>query len=151
MLGAWVAAHFGRLLGQVVVCSATATTTRRVLGEHCGVPPVEAAVVSRLFLTPRGRGQGLGQRLLRAATQAATARGLTVALNVHEGAHAVPLYEQLGWHHLTTEPERHAEEEVPIRHYLAPSAERCGSALNDGVYFYGMDPTAGHMVFIRVR
>lgn len=84
---AWVAEDPAGVLGHVAVVRIAA-----VLGD--------APAVSRLFVSPRARGRGLGTgaALLARAQGWAVRRGLPLVLDVVEdGGPAAELYERLGW------------------------------------------------------
>jgi GNAT superfamily N-acetyltransferase len=84
---------------------------------------VGVAHVSRLFVTPDARGAGLGAALLDEARQWATARGLSLALEVvvEEGSSAVALYERTGWRRVRTAAADFAKPDggvVMVHHYV---------------------------------
>ena len=63
-----------------------------------GKAEAQLAVVARLLVSPRARGQGAGGLLLTEATKAARARGLHPVLDVDTDlAAAIALYESQGW------------------------------------------------------
>jgi GNAT superfamily N-acetyltransferase len=124
---AWVAvgeAAGNGLLGHVAV----------VTGVHDPAVPdpdgTGLAGVTRLFVAPAARGQGLavGTRLLGAATRWARAQGHRLMLDVVEdGGSAIALYERLGWQLLdrrTADWETVDGRRLPLRIYLAPEEER---------------------------
>ncbi|MFC6592360.1 GNAT family N-acetyltransferase [Deinococcus lacus] len=88
------------------------------------------ALVGRLFVVPAARGRGVGRALLRAAQQAAQARGRRAALEVSAAAlPATKLYEAEGWQRLTTQAAhwQEADGSVPQMHvYLAPAGSASG-------------------------
>jgi ribosomal protein S18 acetylase RimI-like enzyme len=87
-LPGWVADLDGRVVGHVLLESVD-----------------DGATLSRLFVTPAGRGRRLGEQLIAAALDAATARSLAVTLEVVDsGAAAIALYRRLGWRHTGTGP-----------------------------------------------
>lgn len=99
--GAWVALHGGEPAGQVLLRRPSEPLPEwlRVVG----LPAADLAVISRLFLRPSARGQGLAEALFRAAWAEARARGWRAALDVHiKNAAAVRLYERLGWERVAT-------------------------------------------------
>lgn len=90
---AWVAVAEGDVVGHVSV-------VRTVPASVAGIPPGECAGVSRLFVSPRvrGRGLGTGAALLEAAGRwAATVSRRLVLDVVDDGGPAAALYERLGW------------------------------------------------------
>ena len=94
-LAAWVADSDGAILGHVVV---TACTDDPTLAQTIGRPISELARVSRLFVTPAGRGSGLARDLLTQAGSFAVHAGFGLVLDVVDGsANAIAVYEHLGW------------------------------------------------------
>ncbi|MEW1657419.1 GNAT family N-acetyltransferase [Streptomyces sp. NPDC093707] len=105
---AWVAEADGAVLGHAALCGRE---------------------VSRLYVSPRARGRGLGARLLAAVETEAAVRGLRLVLEVKTSdASAVALYERRGWVRCGTERqvwgEGEAAEEVAVHRYEAPSVRR---------------------------
>ncbi|MCZ2850694.1 GNAT family N-acetyltransferase [Modestobacter sp. VKM Ac-2978] len=90
----WVAEVAGVVVGHACLVGGVVDD---VLSRRTGVPAGGLGVVSRLYVAPRGRGQGLGAGLLAAVTACAEDRGLQVVLEVVEASGAVRLYERLGW------------------------------------------------------
>jgi GNAT superfamily N-acetyltransferase len=119
---AWVAESSGVVVGHVsvvrgVVDPAVTTAT--------GARPDQLASVSRLFVAPEARGQGLGAALLDASLSFAAASSLQLMLDVVEdGGAAVALYERLGWRLVDRRP---ADWTTPdsrrhtVRIYVAPA------------------------------
>jgi len=127
LFGAWVAKGDDGLLGHVALCAAAGDEAAPVWAAASGVPADRIAAVSRLFVSPRARGRGLGAVLLAAACAAASARGLSPALDVvvvgHDRNAAMALYERAGWRRVASAPAPWAlaNGEHPLMHYyLAP-------------------------------
>ncbi|GAB6901526.1 GNAT family N-acetyltransferase [Kineosporia succinea] len=103
------------------------TATSTILGHLCVVKGAHDTSVSRLFTTPaaRGRGLGLGERLLGEAVRWARDRGEHLVLDVvDDGGPAPALYERLGWRLTGTDVADWATPEgqyLPIRLYRAPA------------------------------
>ncbi|MFI7101321.1 GNAT family N-acetyltransferase [Streptomyces sp. NPDC050161] len=99
---AWVADDGGTVVGHTALC-----------GHE----------VSRLYVGPAARGQGIGGRLLRAAQEAAGARGLRLVLEVKSTDRAaVALYERHGWLRTGTERQEWGPgEQVTVHRYEAPA------------------------------
>ncbi len=97
VLGAWVADHDGWVVGHVGLClPGPDDPVAALVGEP-------AAIVSRLFVARDARGQGLGERLVRAAWREAQQHGLRPMLDVLvRDAAAVVLYESIGWRRIGT-------------------------------------------------
>ncbi|MFF2246565.1 GNAT family N-acetyltransferase [Arthrobacter sp. NPDC058130] len=96
---AWVAEDKGTdtILGHVCVVYGPGS---QILASVPGIGSHQRASVSRLFVSPAARGQGLslGKSLLRIAQTWAEANDLTLTLDVvDDGGPAVELYERLGW------------------------------------------------------
>jgi GNAT superfamily N-acetyltransferase len=80
-----------------------------------------AAIVRRLFVARDARGQGLGERLVRAARREAGRHGLRPMLDVLvRDAAAVALYEHLGWQRIGTITHEIDGNSVPAICFAAP-------------------------------
>ncbi|MCB5905937.1 GNAT family N-acetyltransferase [Streptomyces pinistramenti] len=103
LTAAWVADDGGTVLGHAALC-----------GDE----------VSRLYVAPAARGQGLGGRLLRVAQDAAAARGLRLVLDVKSTDRAaVALYERHGWIRTGTgQQDWGTGERVTVHRYEAPAS-----------------------------
>jgi GNAT superfamily N-acetyltransferase len=64
-----------------------------------GRPAAELVAVSRLFVRPAAQGRGLGEQLLRTATEHAVRDGARLVLEVvaEDRSAALRLYARLGW------------------------------------------------------
>ncbi len=95
-----------------------------VLASLTGVTTERLASVSRLFVSPAGRGRGLARALLGKVSSWASAQTLQLTLDVVEdGGRAVTLYERLGWRLVDRRPADWVTprgERLPMRIYLAP-------------------------------
>ncbi len=98
-LGSWVVERHDEVLGHVSLSRLGHDTVSPYRWrEMTGRDPSELAAVTRLFVRPRVRRQGLGTALLETAVAEAHARGLTVVLQVPDSQHeAVRLYQAQGW------------------------------------------------------
>lgn len=97
-LGAWVAEDGAEIVGHAVLNRTTSDEVMALASEVLDTPAEALAVVARLFVAPRSRRHGAGGQLLRAATAAAEARGLTPILDVATHFQpAIALYEKHGW------------------------------------------------------
>ncbi|QNP75069.1 GNAT family N-acetyltransferase [Streptomyces roseirectus] len=119
-LGAWTAELDGHLVGHVALTPS---------GEGDAAPalwgdPRATAVVSRLFVTPRARGHGIGALLLDRAAAEAHHRGLHPVLDVvTSDTAAAALYERLGWQHLATVEQHWSRAQtVTVHCYAGPGA-----------------------------
>ncbi|HYO20201.1 MAG TPA: GNAT family N-acetyltransferase, partial [Dermatophilaceae bacterium] len=94
-LAAWVAESNGAIVGHVVVTACADDPTPE---QATGRPTSELASVSRLFVSPAGRGVGTARALLSQAGSFATHAGLGLVLDVvDDAADAIAVYEHLGW------------------------------------------------------
>jgi ribosomal protein S18 acetylase RimI-like enzyme len=94
----WVADRDGEVLGHAALVPRGLPATLEVAADILGRPKDQLAVVARLLVSPRARGQGVGRMLLTQATAAAAARGLRPVLDVDKDlAAAIALYESQGW------------------------------------------------------
>lgn len=102
-LGAWVAEADGALLGHVALLGTDASGAHQRWREALDLPAERLAVVSRRFVSPRARGQGIGDTLLRRAEAHAEDGELGLVLDV--AAHnedAIAFYERRGWRRVGT-------------------------------------------------
>jgi GNAT superfamily N-acetyltransferase len=96
--GCWVADQAGEVAGHVALVPRGLPPTIELAVSALGRPAEQLAVVARLFVSPRARGQRAGRLLLDTAAAAATARGLWPILDVDtELITAIALYESAGW------------------------------------------------------
>jgi GNAT superfamily N-acetyltransferase len=96
--GCWVADGDGDILGHVALIPRGLPAAMELAADALGKPADQLAVVARLLVSPRARGQGVGRMLLTEATKAAQARGLHPVLDVDTGlTAAIALYESQGW------------------------------------------------------
>lgn len=96
--GCWVAMRDGEVAGHVALVPRSLPAAMELAASALGRPAEQLAVVARLLVSPRARGQGAGRMLLAAATAAAAERGLRPVLDVDTGlTRAIALYESAGW------------------------------------------------------
>ncbi|GAA5501713.1 hypothetical protein Dxin01_01452 [Deinococcus xinjiangensis] len=123
-LGAWVAVVQGKAAGQVLLRETGAPLPDWVAAT--GLQGHEVAVLSRFFLRPEARGQGLAQALFRAAWQGDADLGRRAILDVHQkNLAAIKLYEREGWVRVATLPAPFTDPDgsTPQVHvYTAPQA-----------------------------
>lgn len=125
VLAAWVADRLGEILGHVAVSkvgldSRSAVRWREITGHE----PSELCGVSRLFVRPRVRGQGIGTALVEVAVADIRARGLTPVVEVVSAStDAIRLYEHLGWRLLAMDAWPEEPDGLLVHRYAAPSAD----------------------------
>jgi GNAT superfamily N-acetyltransferase len=96
--GCWVADRDGEVAGHVALVPRSLPAAMELAASTLGQPEEQLAVVARLLVSPRARGQGAGRLLLAAATAAAAERGLRPVLDVDTAlTQAIALYESAGW------------------------------------------------------
>ncbi len=96
--GCWIADLDGEVAGHVALVARGLSATMEIAARALARPAGRLAVVARLFVSPRARGQGAGRLLLDAATAEARSRGLHPVLDVDtELSAAIALYESAGW------------------------------------------------------
>jgi predicted N-acetyltransferase YhbS len=100
---AWVATVGDRVVGHVALHPYTGSATELLACDCLEVESAQLGVVAPLFSAVDRRREGIGRLLLRAATDAARARGLIPVLDVWvELRGALALYESAGWERLGT-------------------------------------------------
>lgn len=121
---AWVAERQGELLGHVALCEVNRDARSGMRWrEVTGHPASDLLAVSRLFVRPRVRSQGLGTALLDMAVAGARARGRIPVLEaVGAGREELRLYEDQGWRPVALCPARHRSDGLDSHFYLAPRA-----------------------------
>lgn len=116
VLDAWVIERQGEILGHVAISTVgmgevSAFRWREMTGQD----PAELAGVTRLFVRPRVRRQGIGKALLDVATHEIQARGLSpVADVVAASRETMALYEDDGWQLLAMDPWRERPEDLRV-------------------------------------
>ncbi|MGH3333248.1 MAG: GNAT family N-acetyltransferase [Nocardioidaceae bacterium] len=122
VIDAWVVERQGEILGHVAISkvgldAVSALRWREVTGHE----PSELAGVSRLFVRPRVRSQGIGAALLDVAVAEIRSRGLIPVLDVvSAGKDAITFYEHRGWRLLAMYPWGEKTDKLQIRYYGAP-------------------------------
>lgn len=114
-LGAWVAEHDGRVVGQAVLAEPTPGWAA------AGGLPADVVAISRLLVDPDVRRSGAATALLATAVAAGRPRpvGLDVVL-ANPGP--VCFYERLGWTRTGTGQFVLDGDQVPRGYYLAPAS-----------------------------
>lgn len=124
---AWIAERAGSVVGHVCVVRGVLHPVVTALTEAA---PERLASVSRLFVAPTARGQGVGASLLGAVSSYAAAEDLQLMLDVAEdGGAGVAFYESLGWEQVDRHPADWVTPDghrLPVRVYLPPGAAPTG-------------------------
>jgi GNAT superfamily N-acetyltransferase/predicted DCC family thiol-disulfide oxidoreductase YuxK len=119
VVDAWVVERQGEILGHVAVTH-TALEPLSALRwrELTGQPPDRLAAVSRLFVRPQARREGIGTALLDVALNSIRDRGLTPVLEVVSAwEDAVGLVESRGWRLVAMYPWGDPEERLQLFYY----------------------------------
>lgn len=122
VIDAWVMERHGEILGHVAISqvgreAGEALRWREITGHE----PDELAGVSRLFVRPRARGQGIGGALLDMAVAEILARGRLPVLDVVSASEdAVKLYDDRGWRRRASYPWGDKADGLEIHYYVAP-------------------------------
>jgi GNAT superfamily N-acetyltransferase/predicted DCC family thiol-disulfide oxidoreductase YuxK len=116
VVDAWVVERQGEILGHVAI-SHTGLDPLSALRwrELTGQPPDQLAAVSRLFVRPRARREGIGTALLDVALAGVRARGLTPVLEVVSSWEGAPAFvEARGWRLVAMYP---SDERLQVFYY----------------------------------
>ena len=122
VIDAWIAERHREILGHIAISKVgldglSALRWREVTGHE----PSELAGVSRLFVRPRVRGQGIGSALLDVAVAEIRARGLIPVLEVVSASRdAIRLYEDRGWLLRAIYPWGQVADKHQIYYYVSP-------------------------------
>jgi GNAT superfamily N-acetyltransferase len=122
VLDAWVVERQGEILGHVALCHVGRDGVSSLRWrETTGLDPSRLAAVSRLFVRPRVRRQGIGSALLDVAVAEARARGLVPVLDVTTlNEDAISLVGHRGWRLLAMDPVRGRNDRLRTHCYAAP-------------------------------
>ncbi|MBV1936167.1 GNAT family N-acetyltransferase [Streptomyces sp. BV286] len=120
LLTAWVAERDSRVVGHVALSRDEPGDLAPGLWRARRDANAVTAVVSRLFVAPEARGNGIGALLLTRASQEAGRRGLHPVLDVvATDRAAAALYERQGWQRLATAEQRWAPDRTVTVHAYA--------------------------------
>lgn len=122
LLRAWAGELGGTVVGHVAVTEAqpddAAATIWAQTDKGC---TTDIAVLGRLFVLPQARDHGMGEQLVRAATEWAHRLRLRLVLDVMaKDQAAIRLYERIGWHRIGTTSHDSGHGEVLALCYLSP-------------------------------
>ena len=132
-VAAWVAEHDGVIAGHAALISGVRL---QCLLRATGLAPGELGGITRLYVDPSARRQGLAQVLLETATDCALAHGLRPVLDVvADSRPAIALYERVGWQLAGTQTATwaNADGTTPVvRCYLRPRRSAHGRTQGGG-------------------
>ncbi|WP_405793056.1 GNAT family N-acetyltransferase [Streptomyces sp. NBC_01506] len=120
---AWVALLDGRIVGHISLSHARpGDAAPGVWSARTGMSPENTTVVSRLYVSPKARGHGIGALLLAETVRDARERGLCPVLDVvTSDRSAAALYERQGWTLMGTVEQRWGPDQtVQVYCYEAP-------------------------------
>lgn len=122
VLEAWVFERGGEVHGHIAISKVGLDTLSALRWrEVTGHDPSRLAGISRFFVRPRLRGQGIGTALLDVAVAEIRARGLVPVLDlVSASTDAVRLYEDLGWRRRASYPWGDKDQDLQIYYYESP-------------------------------
>lgn len=120
---AWVVEQEGGIVGHVALTPVGLdAVTRSHWREMTGHDPSELVCVSRLFVRPRVRGQGIGAALLDVAAEEGRRRGLHPVLEVVSPSKGkIGLLDERGWRLLSMDAWRESPDRLRVHCYAAPT------------------------------
>ncbi|WP_406319014.1 GNAT family N-acetyltransferase [Streptosporangium sp. NBC_01639] len=126
LLQAWVAVEGSDVVGHVGLSQLDAATLEPSLATAIGTPVGRVGSITRLFVTPQGRGHGHATHLLDVVRKEAANLGVTLMLDVSDEGHAaIALYERVGWRRVAS---AHADwlntagKRALVHYYVSPDA-----------------------------
>lgn len=132
LVGAWVAVERTDVVGHVGLSLHDATELPPSVAEAIGTSAGRIGSITRLFITPSGRGHGLATRLLDVAREKAAELGAPLVLDVSdEGRAAIAVYERAGWERVASARAdwlNTAGVPALLYYYVSPEAARGGRA-----------------------
>ncbi len=124
-VAAWVAVAEEGVVGHVALHRPPGSTTAAVASGATGLRPEQHLVLSRLFVTPDRRGEGLGRRLLSVARTEAERRRERAVLDVGKDfPSAAALYESAGWLRVAEDQQVFGPGGFEVWVYVAPTHSR---------------------------
>jgi GNAT superfamily N-acetyltransferase len=124
LVQAWVAVEGSDVVGHIGLSYLDVATLEPPLAMAIGTPMGIVGSITRLFVTPQGRGHGHAIHLLDVVRQEAIDLGISLTLNVSDDGHAaIALYERAGWQRVAS---AHADwlneagERALVHYYVSP-------------------------------
>jgi ribosomal protein S18 acetylase RimI-like enzyme len=128
LVAAWVVVEGSDIVGHVGLSQLDAATLEAPLVRAISTPTGPVGSITRLFVTPQGRGRGHATRLLDVAGKKAADLGVPLVLDVSDDDHAaIALYERAGWQRVASaraEWLNAAGENALLHHYVSPETTR---------------------------
>lgn len=124
VVDAWVVERLGEILGHVSIStvgrdSLSALRWRETTGHH----PSDLLAVSRFFVRPRVRGQGIGTALLDAAVAEIRSRDRTPVLEmINSRRDGIPFLANRGWRLIAMDPWGSKADDLQMFRYVAPGS-----------------------------
>jgi GNAT superfamily N-acetyltransferase len=117
----WVAVLNGAVVGHVALHQPKDSATVGVASRATGLQQERLVLLSRLFVAPEARGEGLARSLVRTAVAEARTKGQRAVLDVGQDFRAaVALYEAEGWSCVAADRQTVGEEVFDVWVYVAP-------------------------------
>jgi GNAT superfamily N-acetyltransferase len=124
LVQAWLAVKGSDVVGHVGLSQLDAATLEPALARAIGTPAGPVGSITRLFVTPQGRGSGHATHLLDVARKEAADLGIPLVLDVSDDGHAaIALYECAGWRRVTSSRAdwlNAAGEHALLHYYVSP-------------------------------
>jgi GNAT superfamily N-acetyltransferase len=128
LVQAWVAVEGPDVVGHIGLSHLDTATLEPSLATAIGMPAGTVGSITRLFVTPRGRGHGHAGHLLDMVRKKAADLGIPLILNVSADGHAaIALYERAGWQRMTSARAdwlNEAGEPALVHYYVSPDVVR---------------------------
>jgi ribosomal protein S18 acetylase RimI-like enzyme len=128
LVKAWVAVEGSGVVGQVGLSQLDAAKLEPPLARAIGTPAGPVGSITRLFVTPQGRGRGHATHLLEVARKEADNLGIPLVLDVSDDDHAaIALYERAGWQRAASARAdwlNAAGEHALLHYYVSPETAR---------------------------
>ncbi|MFF0243419.1 GNAT family N-acetyltransferase [Streptosporangium sandarakinum] len=128
LVEAWVVVEGSDVVGHVGLSRLDAATLEAPLARAISTPAGPVGSITRLFVTPQGRGCGHAIRLLDVAGKKAADLGMPLVLDVSDDGHAaIALYERAGWRRVASaraEWLNAAGENALLHYYVSPETTR---------------------------